>query len=264
MKTAEDYHNRDEWSFSLMKEIIEHGINYAVANKKKMLPPPSSKSIDTGEIVHMVTLGGEDRYVFREDAGFDSYRTKASREWKDEMEAQGKVVITQDMWENIKQLCDNISNHPHFNTYLKGKDIKHEVELYTTINGVKLRSKADAIKTLDGGKAIQVIDLKTTNFFDKWNYDLYYPMRMQYDLQASLYLRAACASMGISTSMANYYFCVAETKPPYRVQFFHSGPNVLESGDRKLELCLKAIKDFGDKEPNFLIEEIGELGDGSL
>lgn len=264
MKTAQDYHDRGEWSYSQMKQIIEHGIDYAVAAKKKMIPGPSSKAIDTGEIVHMVTLGGEDRYVFREDAGFDSYRTKASKEWKEEMESQGKVVITQDMWDTIKQLCDNISNHPHFNTYLKGNNIKHEVELYTTINGVKLRSKADAIRFLDGGRAIQVIDLKTTSFFDKWHYDLYYPMRMQYDLQASLYLRAACASHDISNSLANYYFCVAETVAPYRVKFYHASNAFLESGDRKLELCLQAIRDFGDKEPNFLIGEIGELGDGSL
>lgn len=264
METAEDYHNREEWSYSQMKEIIEHGIDYAVANKKKMLPQPSGKSIDTGEIVHMITLGGEDRYVFREEAGFDSYRTKASREWRDEIEAQGKVIITQDMWENIKPICDNISNHPLFTTYLKGKDIKHEVELYTTINGVKLRSKADAIKIMDGGKALQVIDLKTTSKYDRWKYDLYYAMRMHYDLQASLYLRATCASMNIPNSMANYYFCVAETAAPYRVKFYHASNAFMESGDRKLEVCLNAIKEFGDKEPNFLDEEIGELGDGSI
>jgi hypothetical protein len=35
-------------------------------------------------------------------------------------------------------------------------------------------------------------------------------------------------------------------------------------GERKLRTCIDAIVAFGKNDPNFLIEQIGELGDWSL
>ena len=64
--------------------------------------------------------------------------------------------------------------------------------------------------------------------------------------------------------LTNYYFCVAETVAPFRVQFMHASLEFVEAGERKLRKCLDEIKEFGDREPNFLIEEVRELGDYSL
>lgn len=251
---ADPYHSRPEWSYSSMKKIIDSGIDYAVAGKLGMLAPPSSAYIDLGQLAHMLVLGGEDTFAISE---FPNFMTKAAREWRDEQLAAGKNIITQEQFKAVESIVANIENHPYSEEYLTGKHVKHEQELYAkTVEGIALRGKADAIAYEADGKTPKLIcDIKTTAQFDKfkkaasWNH---------YDLQAATYTLIA----GID--LLNYYFCVAETVAPYRVQYFHATGEFVEAGERKLRRCIDAIAEFGDNKPNFLIEEMGELGDWSL
>ena len=48
------------------------------------------------------------------------------------------------------------------------------------------------------------------------------------------------------------------------MQFMIAGIDFVEAGERKLRTCVDEIIKFGDSEPNFLIEEVRELGDWSL
>lgn len=253
----QNYHKRPEWSYSSMKKIIDSGIDYAVAAKNGMLEPPSSAYIDLGQLAHMLVLGGEDTFAICE---FPDFRTKAAREWRDKQIAAGKNIITDEQFKAVEQIVKNIESHPLSQEFLLGDGWKHEVEMYaSTSEGVKLRGKADALKV--NSDSLIVSDIKTTAQFDKfkksasWNH---------YDLQASVYTMVASASQKIDPGMCNYYFCVAETVAPYRVQFFHASLEFLEAGERKLRKCIDAIAEFGDKAPNFLIPEVGELGDWSL
>lgn len=250
---ADNYHKRPEWSYSSMKKIIDSGIDYAVAAKQGLLGEPSSPYIDLGQLAHMLVLGGEDTFAICE---FADFRTKAAREWRDEQQAQGKNIITQEQFKAVENTVKNIEDHPYSETYLTGKNVKYEQELYAKADGVALRGKADAIVYHDDGKTPKAIcDIKTTAQFDKfhksasWNH---------YDLQAAVYTLIA------GTNLVNYYFCVAETVAPYRVQYFHANSDFLDAGERKLRRCLDAIIQFGDKSPNFLITEMGELGDWSI
>ena len=106
-----------------------------------------------------------------------------------------------------------------------------------------------------------ITDIKTTAQFDEWKYR---SMRRHYDLQAATYSLIGAASQHISSALVNFYFCVVETVAPYRVQYHHASAEFLEHGETKLARCLQEIKDFGDREPNFLIEDVNELGDFSL
>lgn len=251
-----DYYSRPEWSYSQMKVIIDHGINYAVAEKRGMLPGPQSSAIDLGQLTHMLILGGEDNFAICE---FDNYLTKAAREWRDEQRKANKNIVTKDQWETVKVIVEHIEQHPHTEKYLLGDGFRHEIEMYAKGDGVDLRGKADALKI--DGQSLMITDIKTTAQFDKffktasWNH---------YDLQAAVYTLVGSASQKIDSGFTNYYFCVVETVVPYRVQYFHAGSEFIEAGERKLRKCIDAIKDFGDKEPNFLIEDIPELGDFSL
>lgn len=252
-----DYHKRPEWSYSSMKKILDSGIDYAVAAKRGDLGEPSSSFIDLGQLAHMLVLGGNDTFAICE---FPDFRTKAAREWRDEQIANGRNIITQEQFKAAESIVANIENHPHSQKYLLGKDIKHEQEMFAkTPEGVELRGKADAIRLVDG-KSVIVTDIKTTAQFDKfhkaagWNH---------YDLQAAVYSLIAAAYMKVDPNLVNYYFCVAETVAPYRVQYFHASLEFVEAGERKLRACIDAIVEFGNKSPNFLIEEIRELGDWS-
>lgn len=252
-----DYHKRPEWSYSSMKKIIDSGIDYAVAGKLGMLPEPQSPYIDLGQLAHMIILGGDDTFAISE---FPDFRTKLAREWRDEQLALGKNIITNEQFAAANEIVKNIENHPHTPKYLIADDIKFEQEMFAkTADGISLRGKADAIRL--NGEAAIVTDIKTTAQFDKffksasWNH---------FDLQAAVYTLIAASHLKINANMVNYYFCVAETVAPYRVQYFHASIEFVEAGERKLRNCIDAILAFGDNQPNFLIEEVKELGDWSL
>ena len=253
-----DYYSRPEWSYSQMKVILDSGIDYAVANKQGKLPKPKSPAIDLGQLAHMMVLGGSDQFALSE---WPDYRSKAAREWRDGQEEQGKIVISQAQWKDIEQIVTNIEAHPHFKKYMgKGDKAFHELELFAEAGGVKLRGKADYLRKLPNDGLI-ITDLKTTAQFDGWARKAYYS---HYDLQAAVYTLIASAATHSNPELTNYYFCVAETVAPYRVQFMHTSLEFLESGERKLRKCIDEINVFGNREPNFLLDEIKELGDYSL
>jgi len=248
-----DYYKRPEWSYSQMKVILDSGIDYAVAKKRGMLPEPSSSAIDLGQLIHQRVLGGDDEFVL---SSYDNYRTKEARAWRDEQIANGKIVISKTDAENANLAVGNVISHPHTSEYLVGDNAKHEVELYAkTADGVDIRGKADAIIYGENGKPRIICDIKTTSQFDKFFRSAY---SHHYDLQAAVYTMIA------GTDMVNYYFCVVETVAPYRVQYMHASLEFMESGERKFRRCIDEILAFGDKEPDFKLTEVKELGDYSL
>ena len=256
MISTDNYHKRPEWSYSSMKKIIDSGVDYAVAAKQGLLGEPQSPYIDLGQLAHMLVLGGEDTFAICE---YPDFRTKVAREWRDEQLADGKNIVTQEQFKTVEQMVNNIENHPLSQDLLLGSDWKHEVEMYArTSDGVDLRGKADALRVKDS--ALTITDIKTTAQFDKfaraasWNH---------YDLQAAVYTLIGSASQKIDAGLVNYYFCVAETIAPFRVKYWHASLEFLEAGERKLRNCIDTIIEFGDREPNFLIPEVGELGDWS-
>lgn len=255
---ANNYHDRPEWSYSQMKCIIDHGIDWAVAAKRKIIEQEFGTAVDLGQLAHMFVLGGDAKdFVV---APYEKFLTKEAKAWRDARKAEGKTIIRKNEYEAFVPIVDNIKGHPKSHHLLLGEGIRHEVEMYATINGVEIRGKADALLELEDG-AIVLADIKTTAQFDEFKYKA---MRRHYDLQAALYSMLACNATGASPALCNFWFCVAETVFPYRVQWHHCSTEFIEHGERKLEQCIEAIKDFGDREPNFLIEEVNELGDFNL
>lgn len=254
--TAVDYYARPEWSYSSMKLILDSGVDYAVAAKRGDLDEPDSKAIDLGQLVHMLVLGGEDKFAISE---FPDFRTKAAREWRDEQKAAGKYIITQAMFGDACRIIDNIEKHPLSARYIYAKGATFEHEMFaSTSEGVNLKGKADVLIRND--EAAIITDVKTTAKFDKFHRTA---QSMHYDLQAANYTLVTASSLGIETQLVKFVYCVVETVAPYRVQFMVAGIDFVEAGERKLRTCVDEIVKFSDKEPNFLIEEVLELGDWS-
>lgn len=253
----DNYHKRPEWSYSSMKKILDSGIDYAVAAKNGDLGEPQSKFIDMGQLVHMIILGGEDTFAISE---FPDFRTKAAREWRDAQLEAGKNIITQEMFNDASKIVANVENHPYSKEFLLGTGVTHEHEVFaTSAEGVELRGKADAIRL--AGDATIITDIKTTAQFDKF---FKTAQSKHYDLQAANYTLMTASSLKVDSSLVNFMFCVVETVAPYRVQYMHASIEFVESGERKLRTCIDEIKKFGNNKPNFLIEDIRELGDWSI
>jgi vacuolar-type H+-ATPase subunit F/Vma7 len=240
-----------------MKLILDSGIDYAVGAKMGMTEKPDSKFIDIGQLIHQALLGGSEKFV---TSPYPDFRTKAAREWRDLQKDMGVIVVDSKMKETIEKVVDQIKKHPRTPELLLAPGIKHEQEMFaTTAEGIKLRGKGDAIKLIQD-EAIIITDIKTTAEFDKFFKQAYW---RHYDLQAANYTLIGAHHMKVDTALVNYYFCVAETVAPYRVQYFHASIEFVESGERKLRTCIDEINAFGDKQPNFLPAEIKELGDWS-
>lgn len=256
MSRDSEYHNRPEWSYSQLKLILDHGIDYAKGQLEGLIPGPANKAIDLGQLAHMLVLGGEDCFALMEDSGFDSFRTNAAKDWKREQEEAGKIIINKAQWESVCQIVHNIENHPHYKDFIFGDGWEHEVELYATLNGLACRGKADALLRTEHTAIIT--DLKTTGQFDQF----FKRARIShYDLQAAVYSNIVAGTIGIDAGSVDYYFCVAETIAPFRVQFFYATNEFVESGEQKLSYCINQVKENQGKEPNFMLEEIRELGD---
>lgn len=254
---SDSYHDRPEWSYSQMKVILDSGIDYAVAMKHKMLSGPDSAAIDLGELAHLWVLGGDAKQFVV--SPYDAFRTKEAKAWRDARKIEGKTVIKQKEYDAFVPIVENIKAHPMSKQLILADNTQHEQELFAKVNDVVLRGKADAL--LQGGDGLIITDIKTTAQFDEWERKA---MWRHYDLQAAVYSLIASRSLGVSESFTNFYFCVAETVAPYRVQFHHAPAEFVEQGQQKLAKCLEEIKKFGDRKPNFLIPEVNELGDFSL
>lgn len=253
---SDPYHKRPEWSYSSMKPILDSGIDYAVAKRMGLVEPPSSKYIDMGQLVHQLILGGNEVFVM---SPYPNFRTKEAQQWRDQQIRDDKIILDSEMQAAAEKIVEHIKKHPHTSKYLLGKGIKHEQEMFaTTSEGIKLRGKGDAVRLIKD--AAIITDIKTTAQFDKFAKAAYWN---HYDLQAANYTLIGAHHLKIDPSLINYYFCVAETVAPYRVQYFHASLEFVESGERKLRTCIDAIADFGDKKPNFLLDEVVELGDWS-
>ena len=236
-----EYFAIDRWSASSMKKILDKGIDYAVAAKRSGIESEPSKALDFGSLVHMLILGGEDKYALSE---FKDFRTNAAREWRDARLAEGKTIITQAQFDKASEVLAQAEAHPALAGMLGAQDVQKEVASFGTISGVELKGKADI--WLPGDST--VVDIKTTTQFDKFGFQAYY---LHYDLQAAVYQKLFKAK--------RFLFVALEVTAPYRVQVFEVDTSFDLTGSTKLDKCLNEIKQFGDREPNFLIEQMGVL-----
>lgn len=245
----EDYHKRDEWSFSTLKNILVNGIDWAVAYKRGDLPSavPSSKYIDIGTFVHQELLGGQKDWVAK---AYPDYRTKEAREWRDS-QPDHIAILDDAQVEQIVRVTEAIKAHPNLKDVLS--NMETEKPIFANVNGVELRGKADIVQKDETGKPFRIWDVKTTAQFQEWKYKA---IRLHYDLQAAVYKT-------LYNGDVDFAFIIAETIPPYRVQLAFLTPEAWDKGEADLARCLEAIKEFGDKEPNFSILEEIRIGDWS-
>lgn len=242
-----EYHKRPEWSFSTLKNILVNGIDWAVAYKRGDLPNeiPSNKYIDIGTFVHQELLGGDKDWVAKK---YPNYLTKAAREWRDK---QTKTILDEAQVEQIVNVSNAIKSHPNLKEVLA--NMETEKPIFAKVNGVELRGKADIIQKDKNGRPFRIWDIKTTAQFQEWKYKC---LRLHYDLQAAVYKT-------LYNGDVDFAFIIAETVAPYRVQLAYLTPEAWEKGESDLVRCLDAIKEFGDKEPNFSIMDEIKIGDWS-
>lgn len=118
----------------------------------KARPRPSNDAFDFGAAAHHLLLGEDNfggKFAVR-PAEFDSWRTKASQEWRAVAEAAGKVVITSDDIEKIRDMADALASNPVVQAGIINGVIEISIVWQDASTGVWLKARPDALPvTLD-------------------------------------------------------------------------------------------------------------------
>lgn len=99
---ADSYHDRPEWSYSEMKCYLDHGIDWAVAAKKRIIQQEFGPAVDLGELAHMFVLGGNAKDFIV--APYEAFRTNEAKAWRDARKVEGKTIIRKNEYEAFAQI----------------------------------------------------------------------------------------------------------------------------------------------------------------
>lgn len=209
-------------------------------------PTPSTKTFDFGKAAHRKVLGAGDNV---EVLDFDSFRTKAAQEARDEATAAGRVPLLVKDWLVVEQMAAALQaaelapiDGERFSVGDLFGDGAPEQSLFwrDLETGVDCRARLDWLPAPVEGRRMVVVDYKTAASADPREFgkaaDSY-----GYHLQASWYLDGVRAC-GLASDPA-FIFCVQEKTPPYLVSVCQLGPDSMALGR---SLAVKARRTFAD------------------
>jgi len=196
-----------------------------------------------GSAAHYFIVEGENAFLNNVTVLFGSPYTKAYKEEKARAEQQGKVVITAQQEQQIKDMYDSLL--PEAKKYLHPEpedapgcfDTPFENALFWYEGETLLKLKADVVRRpLDfpTEKNILIVDYKTTA--DCSVRGFHHSIRnFQYDYQAAFYARGFERA---GFTVTGFAFVAQEKKPPYANKIFVIEPAQLQKRWLQLEHTL--------------------------
>lgn len=173
-------------------------------------PEKPKDHLSLGKAAHALILGDEvfaDHYVVSQ---FDSWRTNAAKEWRDQMLAEGLTVITQDDLITIQHISENLARSPEAKTALVGEYAEISLIWQDHATGLWVKSRPDMIPSNGMGFS----DLKTTNDATKIGCQRAIT-KYRYDMQMALGVAGMRALIGDLD--AECYLIFVQTSAPYTV-----------------------------------------------
>lgn len=233
VEQTKTHENVDHLSYSTAKKIYRRGIDYALGTKLGLIEETYGRAAELGTIIHALVLEDKADFIV---SPYDDFRSKAAREWKAE---QTDTIVKPDELEVILGTAEAIRKHPLASQLIESCEL--EQKLTAKVEGIDFVGYADGIS-----KDRKVLfDLKTTAQFDQFKWQAF---KNDFDLQASVYR--------LFGDNADYYFIVAETVLPFRVQIFGASDEFYEGGNRKLQHAIEEFKKFRLREGTNGLERI--------
>jgi len=194
-----------------------------------------------GSAAHTLILGESgfrDKYVVR-PAKWDSWRTTAAKEWRDEMVDLGRMVLTDEQIAAIRGIAANMEKHPEIKQGILRGQIEKSLIWKDQETGIWLRARPDVIPT----DSNIVIDLKTTA-------DATARSVMRGFVDHGYHIQLAIIRWGFQAVLARdvemFGMVYAETKPPHVVtvrpvddNFIYWGMCVARRALRKFAECME-------------------------
>lgn len=188
---------------------------------------------DRGTAAHEYLLGGENRIVTVEA---DDWRTKAAREQRDTIRAEGNLPLLARHFESVQKMAEVAHQAIAECSDLSGMtlaDGKAEQTLIWQGDGITCRARLD---WLSNDRKL-ILDYKSTAASAEPNAWVRTLLGMHGDLQAPFYLRGNAATGG--PEEARFVFLVQENEPPYACTFIGMPPAFIDLGARKVEHAIK-------------------------
>lgn len=232
---------------SFLSRVYSKGYDYAVGEKLGLIEKSDTKSMNEGRLFHAVIaekLGGEKAKIAIQP--YDSFRTNEAKAWRDS-QPDDTFIIKEEHYKKLSDIADRVINHPRIKPILENP--KPEQKIEKLVNGFNVKGIQDVIVSHNGGGWI---DWKfvSSKIFDNFKKEALYS---HYDLQAAVY--------DFLTQLPHGYFGVVENESPYRIKLYDVTPFFLESGADKFNKAFKILEKENWREPNFDIEEVGQLVD---
>lgn len=231
-----EYHAHPALSYSTGKHLLRSPQHYlhALENREE------STTFDEGHVIHTLVLGSGAEIV---EIPYDSYRSNAAKEMRDEAYADGKTPIKAHLMEPLQRAAEAVREHPTALAWLEAKgDV--EVPLFATDpeTGIEIRGKLDKLARLRR-RAIPV-DLKT--MADARAFKVFQAIRDQdYDLQSAMYQLLIKLALGETPGPG--VLIAVEKEPPFGVAVYQlSHEDLIASGELKLRTMLRRAKALRD------------------
>ena len=206
--------------------------------------PPIAKHVQTdaqyqGEVFEYLVDHGIQ--AFEDNCAvnpYDSYRTKASKEWRDDMKALGKFILVLSVHRRFLYMYDSIFKEPAIATALE--PCTKQVSFFWDCPGLPgLKSRPDYVCLRpQGGYSI---DLKTTATLDGFEHSI---ARYGYHAQAAM-VRSAMRAHDMQAS--EHYLLGVEKAFPHRARLYRFTPEYLDEGATFVsEQCAKLARHIRD------------------
>jgi hypothetical protein len=201
----------------------------------------SSDALDFGKAAHCLLLGDEvfeDKFVVRPKE-FPDYRSKASQEWRDEVRASGKTIITPDQLARIKRIHADASTNEMVKLGVLNGRVERTMCVKDKETGIWLKVRPDVIPAASG----MFTDLKTASKFDedfleKQIFDACYY------LQAAM-IRMVCRELGIPFETFVLLYVLNDDVPD--TAHVEMSVHAIDRGERAIRWCLRTIRECLDK-----------------
>lgn len=194
----------------------------------------TSAAMDFGKAVHCLLLGDEkfsDKFVIKP---WEKFSTQIQRDWRDDMIAAGKTIVTEDQIETIRRIAADAAAYPLVQQGILNGEIEQTLCWKDEETGIWLKARPDAISA-DGIYA----DLKTASDFDEDFLE-----RQVFD--AGYYLQGALTRMVASKlgmPFETFVLVYVLNDPVPDTTHVELSPHDMDRGERAVRWCLKTIRE---------------------
>lgn len=198
--------------------------------------PRQSTAFDIGHAVHALVLGVG---MTVEVLDFDSYRTKAAQQARDEAASAGLAPILSGDYQPIVDMAEAVATHPGA-IELFERDGAPEVSAFACDpeTGVWLRARPDFLPDPGAGPT-PIVDLKTSISADPKQFTRS-AAEYGYDIQAELYRHVVSLARGDSAT--EFRFVVVEKTPPHLVSVVELDAEYAAIGRQRMRRAIETYR----------------------